>query len=109
MVLQLLLKLTISIEHRWSHHCSYKVGKHWRYTRFLGAWFILFISKFVILESLCLIFGDKVKFEGPLQGLAWLVLVVTVMLVAEELLLRLYRMLGDSEFDLEGGSAVEGQ
>lgn len=108
-VLQVMLKLAIALEHRWSGYCSQKAGKHWTWLRLLGAWQIMFLGKFVVLEALSLIFGDKVRFEGPLYGLAWLILVVTVMLVAEELLLRLYRHLGDPGPGREEGVGVEGR
>ena len=36
---------------------------------------------------------DRVQFEGALHGLVWLIIVVVVMLLAEELVLRLYRKL----------------
>lgn len=55
----------------------------------------------MVLEALTVAFGDQVRFEGPLYGLVWLILVVTVMLVAEELLLRFYRYLGDPEVGSE--------
>ena len=60
------------------------------------AWFILFGSKFVILEALAQAFGKKVHFDGRWHGIITLIVVVIVMLAAEEILVRIYRKLGDS-------------
>ena len=54
LLMQILLKIAIAVEHRWSHYCSHKVGKHGRYRRVLGAWFLLFLGKFS-LEDLPLV------------------------------------------------------
>ena len=93
-VLQLLLKATIAVEHRVAHYWKAKPKSGFNtFMRFLCAWLVLFGSKFVILEALTFAFGDRVQFEGALHGLVWLIIVVVVMLLAEELVLRLYRKL----------------
>jgi hypothetical protein len=93
LLLQVLLKLTIALEHRVAAHFKAKAGGFARFMRYFTAWLILFGSKFVILEALTLAFGDEVSFGGPLHGLVILIAVVITMLVAEEAILRLYRRL----------------
>ena len=93
-LLQALLKATIALEHQVAVFFKARPGGFNTFLRFFGAWLVLFGSKFVILEALALAFGDRVRFEGALHGLVWLIIVVVVMLVAEELVVRLYRKIG---------------
>ena len=105
--MQMPLHIAIAAEHRWSHYCCSKKGKLWPLLRFLGAWFLLFAGKFVVLATLSFILGDKLRFDGAMRGFVWLILVVAVMLAAEEALLTVYRKLEDPEFDpQEAFSAV---
>lgn len=92
-VLQILLKLTIIAEHRVLALFKGKVGAGWKALKYFCAWLILFGSKFVILEGLTFVFGDSVKFEGVFHGIVWLIIVVVTMVIAEELVARLYRRL----------------
>ena len=93
-LLQLLLKLTIAIEHRVATFFKSKPGAWMKFLRFFSAWLVLFGSKFVILEALSFALGDSVRFSGAFHGIVWLIIVVVVMLVAEELVARIYRRLG---------------
>lgn len=93
-LLQVLLKLTIWIEHLWAGLFKGKKGTVPTFLRFFGAWLILFGSKFVILEAVIFAFGDKVHFSGPFHGVIALIVVVVVMLVVEELIVRFVRKLG---------------
>lgn len=92
-LLQALLKGTIAVEHWVASHFKGRTGGWWKFTRYFCAWLVLFGSKFVILEALSFAFGDRVKFEGALHGLVWLIIVVVVMLIAEEVMVRVYRRL----------------
>jgi hypothetical protein len=92
-LLQVLLKLTIALEHRVAAHFNAKPGGFAKFMRYFTAWLILFGSKFVILEALAFAFGDEVYFGGPLNGLVVLIAIVITMLVAEEAIVRLYRRL----------------
>src|SRR4051812_8200149 len=51
-LLQILLKLTIAVEHRVLHRFKGKAGVWWTTLKYFCAWLILFGSKFVILEAL---------------------------------------------------------
>ena len=90
-LLQALLKGTIAIEHRVAEFFNARPGGFNRFMRFVGAWLVLFLSKFVILEALTFVFGDKVRFEGMLHGVVPLIIVATVMVLVEELIVRMIR------------------
>jgi hypothetical protein len=92
-VLQVLLKLTIAAEHRILARFKGKEGGAWKALKFFVAWLILFGSKFVILEALSFAFAHDVHFEGILHGIVWLIIVVVTMVIAEELVVRIYRKL----------------
>jgi len=94
-LLQVLLKLTLVIEHRVAALFEGKSGGLMTSLRFFCAWLVLFGSKFVILEALSFAFGDNVRFGGPFNGIVILVAIIVVMLVAEEAIVRLYRKLSD--------------
>jgi hypothetical protein len=93
-ILQILLKLTIVLEHKVAAYWNAKPGGFAKFMRFFTAWLILFGSKFVILEALVLALGDRLKFGGPLHGVVVLIVVVVAMLVAEVVLVKIYRKMG---------------
>jgi len=92
-LLQVLLKLTLVLEHRIAAWFKTRPGIFWTVARFLTAWLILFGSKFVILEAINIAFGDSVKFLGALHGVLTLIVVLIVMILAEEVVARIYRRL----------------
>ena len=92
-LLQALLKLTLLLEHRVAAWFKKKPGKFWTVARFLTAWLILFGSKFVFLEAIAFTFGDNVVFLGVLHGVVTLIVVLIVMILAEEIVARTYRWL----------------
>lgn len=94
-VLQVLLKLTIAVEHRVAAFFKSRPGGLMTFLRFFCAWLVLFGSKFVILEAITMAFGDEVRFSGAFHGIVALIVVIIAMLVAEEAIVRLYRRLGD--------------
>ncbi len=93
-VLQVLLKLTIVVEHRVAAFFNARPGGFSKFMRFFCAWLVLFGSKFVILEALVFAFGNRLKFSGPFHGIVALIVVVVVMLVVEAVLVKIYRRLG---------------
>jgi hypothetical protein len=92
-VLQVLLKLTIAVEHRVAKFFKARPGRMMTFLRFFCAWLVLFGSKFVILEALSTMFGNSVHFSGAFHGIVALIVVVIAMLIAEEAIVRLYRRL----------------
>jgi hypothetical protein len=93
-LLQVLLKITIAIEHVVAGFFNKRPGGFMKFMRFFCAWLVLFGSKFVILEALAMTFGERVRFSGVFHGIITLIVVVVVMLLAEEVIVRLYRRLG---------------
>ena len=92
-LLQVLLKATLALEHRVAAYFNTKSGAGAKFLRFFTAWLILFGSKFVMLGAIDFTFGDKVAFGGPLHGVVAFIVVVVVMLAAEEITVRIYRRL----------------
>ena len=93
-LLQVLLKLTIVLEHRVAAFFNARPGGFAKFMRFFTAWLILFGSKFVILEAISFALNDGLRFGGPFHGIVALIAVVVAMLVAEVLLVMVYRRLG---------------
>jgi len=92
-LLQVLLKLTVALEHRVAAFFDAKPGAFARFMRYASAWAILFGSKFAILGAIHIAFGDAVHFAGKAHGIVPLLLVIVAMLAAEEALVRVYRRL----------------
>jgi hypothetical protein len=94
LLLQVLLKVTLALEHRVAAFFNARTGGMAKFMRYFSAWAILFASKLVILEVINRIFGKDVYFGGPLHGVLAFIVVVVVMLVAEEVIVRFYWWLG---------------
>jgi uncharacterized membrane protein YvlD (DUF360 family) len=92
-LLQILLKLTIVVEHRVAAFFNARPGGFNKFMRYFTAWLVLFGSKFVILEAVVLAFGDGLRFGGPFHGIVALIVVVVVMLIVEVIIVKLYRSL----------------
>jgi hypothetical protein len=95
LLLQVLLKATIWLEHKAMDLFKGKTGGWNTFLKYFIAWLILFGSKFVILEALSQVFGTNVHFGGMWHGVIALIVVVVVMLVAEEVMVRIYRKLAE--------------
>jgi len=92
-LLQILLKLTMWVEHHVAVYFNKRPGGFNKFMRYFGAWLVLFGSKFVILEAVTFVFQGRVHFEGPLHGIIALIVVAVTMVVVEELIARLIRSL----------------
>ena len=95
-LLQVLLKATLVLEHKVAAWFNTKSGGFARFMRYFTAWLILFGSKFVMLGAIDFAFGDDVLFMGPLHGVVSFIVVIIVMLAAEEVAVRIYRRLGNN-------------
>ena len=95
-LLQILLKAAILAEHKVAAFFNARPGGFNKCMRYVGAWMVLFASKFVILEALVLAFGDRIRFGGWFHGIVALIVVVTVMLVAEAGIVWVYRRMGNA-------------
>lgn len=92
-LLQMLLQATLSLEHLVAAWFSKRQGTAWNVARYFSAWLILFGSKFVMLGVIERLLGDSVRFSGPLHGVVAFIVVIVGMLVAEELMVRIFRQL----------------
>ena len=93
LLLQVLLQITILIEHRVANYFKEKSGIGAKILRGLSTWGILFSSKLVILEAINISFGSSVLFSGPLHGLVSFVIVVIAIIIAEQIFSWVYRSL----------------
>lgn len=92
-LLQVLLKLTLKLEHHIAGYFTAHISLKMKIYRILSTWFILFVSKFIILGILKFVFQDDIAFMGALHGVVAFIILVTVMLTAEYATRRLYRAL----------------
>ena len=96
-LLQVLLKATLVVEHRVANWFRSKAGAVAKVARYFCAWLILFGSKFVILGAVDIACGDFVSFSGPMHGVVAFIVVVVAMLVAEEIAVRVFHRLAGSK------------
>jgi hypothetical protein len=96
-LLQLLLKATLALEHRVALYYKSKPGGRAKFMRVFTAWLILFGSKFVMLGLVDFAFDDDVLFTGPVHGVLAFIAVVIAMLIAEDVIARFYSRLGRNQ------------
>ncbi|OCH15507.1 MULTISPECIES: hypothetical protein [unclassified Aliivibrio] len=96
-LLQLLLKLSINAEHRIADYFKNKPGTAPKIYRGLSSYVILVGSKFIMLEAINILFGDKVSFDGPLNGVVAFFAVVFTILIAEITVSKIYFALSEKE------------
>jgi hypothetical protein len=92
-LLKALLDIILGLEHRVAHFFEARPGNLSKFLRILSTWFILFLSKFVILEVVDLVFGDHVELGKFVQVLS----LVIALMIAREVVQRIYIALGSSE------------
>jgi hypothetical protein len=92
-LLKLMVDAVKGLEQRVSAYLSAKQGAAWKPVRFLAVWLILFLSKFLILEVVNVVFGDHVELGSFIEILA----IIVTMLVANAALEAVYR--GLARFD----------
>lgn len=92
-ILQVLLKMTLRLEHKMGDYFSSHNSLKMKITRIFSTWFILFASKFVMLGVLQFVFGDAIVFSGAYHGVVAFIVLVVVILFVEYLVSRLYKSL----------------
>jgi len=92
-LLQLLLQVTLKIEHKVAHYFKSQTGVRARIMRGISTWAILFISKLIILKAMVVLFGDSIVFSGALHGVFTFIAVVIAIIVTEQLIMKINRML----------------
>lgn len=90
-LLQLLLKITLKLEHRVAGFFKAKSGTAAQVMRWFSAWAIIFGSKFIMLWAVDLVFEDHVDFGGIVP---FLIIIVSIIL-AELLVTQINRKLSD--------------
>lgn len=90
-LMKLMLDAVLGLERRVSRYFATKEGSAFRVLRFLSVWGILFLSKFVILEAITLVFGEHAQLGHFIE----IVLIIVGMLGARALLGVVYARLGE--------------
>jgi hypothetical protein len=89
-LLKLMVDAVKGLEQSVSASLAAREGAVWKAIRFLAVWLILFLSKFVILEAVNVVFGDHVELGSFIE----IVGIIVTMLAANAALLAVYRNLG---------------
>jgi hypothetical protein len=95
-LMQLLLKLTIAGEHAVANYFKKKEGVRPKVLRYVTTYIILVASKFVILETVNIVFGDRVSFTGPWHGAVAFICLIIAILAAKVSIGLTYRKLKKS-------------
>ncbi len=93
LLLQVLLQLTIAVEHRVARFFKEKATLKAKILRALSTWAILFSSKLIILEAINISFGNSIVFDGPIHGLVAFIVVVITIIISEQIFLWIHRSL----------------
>jgi hypothetical protein len=83
----------LGLEHRVAHFFEAHPGKLSKFLRIMSTWLILFLSKFVILKVVDLVFGDHVELGKFVHVLS----MVIALMITREVVQRIYIALGSSE------------
>ena len=94
-ILQILLVITIKIEHKIADFFKSKEGVINLILRILVTWALLFGSKIIMMKIVDLILEDKIEYYGPYHGLGAFVLIIIGMLIAENLLKKVFLSIKD--------------
>ena len=94
-ILQILLVITIKIEHKIADFFKGKEGVINLIFRILVTWALLFGSKIIMMKIVDLILGNKIEYYGPYHGLGAFVLIIIGMIIAENLLKKVFLSLKD--------------
>ena len=92
-LLRLLLGATLQLEHRVSQYFGSKTFKAAHATAAILMFLILFTSKFVILEVIDVVFGDRVSLGGFVE----IMIIAVTLVVAESSFRAIFDLLGRSE------------
>ena len=94
-ILQILLVITIKIEHKIADFFKSKEGVINLILRILVTWILLFGSKIIMMKIVDLILGNKIEYYGPYHGLGAFILIIIGMIIAENLLKKVFLSLKD--------------
>lgn len=91
-ILKLLIDAIAGVEHRVRGWFNKRQGPVWRALGVVAVFSILFISKFVVLEVVDIVLGDRVALGGFIE----VALLVLTMILARRSVTWAYRRLGDT-------------
>ena len=94
-ILQILIVITIKIEHKIADFFKGKEGVINLILRILVTWALLFGSKIIMMKIVDLILGNKIEYYGPYHGLGAFILIIIGMIIAENLLKKVFLSLKD--------------
>ena len=93
-LIQVLMQASLKLEHIVAERFfKDRVGKMAKVQRVVTAWFIIFISKLVIIHAITLFFGNSVVFSGPIHGVVAFIVSVVIMIAIEQIIVRIYHKL----------------
>ena len=92
-LLKILLEIILRFEHIVAEFFKSRPGKLSSFLRIISTWLILFLSKFLILEVVDLVFGEHVELGKFLD----VIVLVIALMVAREIFQRIYISLGERE------------
>ena len=92
-LLKLMVDAVKGLEQSVSAYFAAREGAVWKAIRFLAVWLILFLSKFVILEAVNVVFGDHVELGSFIE----IVGIIVTMLAANAALVAVYQSLGERQ------------
>ena len=92
-LLKILLEIILKFEHMVAGFFKSRPGKLSSFLRVISTWLILFLSKFLILEVVDLVFGEHVELGKFLD----VIVLVIALMVAREVFQRIYISLGERE------------
>lgn len=92
-LLKILLEIILRFEHMVADYFKSRPGKLSNLLRIIATWLILFLSKFLILEVVDLVFGEHVELGKFID----VIVLVIALMVAREVFQRIYISLGEHE------------
>ena len=92
-LLKILLEIILRFEHRVAEFFKSRPGKIANFLRIVSTWVILFLSKFLILEVVDLVFGDHVELGKFLD----VIILVIALIATREVVHRIYFSLGERD------------
>ena len=95
LILQILLKFTIQVEHKIGNFFSGKTGSVNLIGRILVTWALLFGSKIIMMLVIDKVLGDGIQYFGPYHGLGVFILIIIAMIVTEIILKKIFFFLSD--------------
>jgi hypothetical protein len=91
LVMQILTYLTLLLKQKIVVGFRPKTGSYYKAAMVISVWLVLFLSKFVFLAVIDVIFGDSVE----ISGFVGLIAIIVTMTIAKELIDLIFNKLAD--------------